>query len=407
MPGQKDGYRAIGGDQEREAADQADDGDTVDGHAGFGALEEDLGRLVITGKRVQRPRGRVEVLDANDPWRSSSPRATAVQCIQEASVARGADDAHSKDADHIEAHETVEDEFGNAWNSASRVLDLAGCHGDQVRASNVERSIADDAPPAQETASRARGVIRMHRHTMFPVPEAVGVVLGIAADHGDEGKEHEADEKQDLGRRHDELGLTIPLDGDDVNVSVPVLNDSRHGRVFDTHQHRAAEEIRPTHSEAHSGIHVTAGELEDLALDGQPCDDFGGADIARPDEGDAPEDVAQHEGQRTGLGQVAPDADEERGANGSADGHELDVSRFQSSPGRAQLLPVGCGELAFEDIAVGDARHSSDGLAIRRGLHVFRGHSRPLVLQSWSEMGVFDEMVDMGTRCMRLLITVS
>lgn len=91
--------------------------------------------------------------------------------------------------------------------------------------------------------------------------EAVDVVVRVAANHGDEGKKHEPDDQQDFGRGHDELALSVPFHGDDVednandhchcdphcrvDASCPILHNRCNGRVFDTDQHHAGVEVHP------------------------------------------------------------------------------------------------------------------------------------------------------------------
>lgn len=80
--------------------------------------------------------------------------------------------------------------------------------------------------------------------------EAVGVVVRVAADHGDEGKQHEPDDQENFGGRHDEFALSVPFHGDDVqddtddhshgdphcrvDAGCPILHDRCNGRVFNT-----------------------------------------------------------------------------------------------------------------------------------------------------------------------------
>lgn len=55
----------------------------------------------------------------------------------------------------------------------------------------------------------------MHR-SRAPVAEAVGVTGWVASRHGDESKEDEHDEEDDLGEGHDELSLAEPLDSSNI-----------------------------------------------------------------------------------------------------------------------------------------------------------------------------------------------
>lgn len=51
---------------------------------------------------------------------------------------------------------------------------------------------------------------------MVPVAESVGVMLGIAADHGDEGEGEDDEDQQNLAARKPELGFAISFDCEDI-----------------------------------------------------------------------------------------------------------------------------------------------------------------------------------------------
>ena len=51
---------------------------------------------------------------------------------------------------------------------------------------------------------------------MLPVTETVGIMLRVAADHGDEGEREDDEDQDDFAARQPEFGFTKDLDGKDV-----------------------------------------------------------------------------------------------------------------------------------------------------------------------------------------------
>ena len=51
---------------------------------------------------------------------------------------------------------------------------------------------------------------------MVPVAEAVGILLGITADHCNKGKREHNEDQDNLAARQPELGFTEDLDGKNV-----------------------------------------------------------------------------------------------------------------------------------------------------------------------------------------------
>lgn len=209
-----------------------------------------------------------------------------------------ADDADGEDADDVEADEAVKDEPGDSRHGAPRVLDLARYEGNHVRPGNGEARIEDHLPEAEEATEVDGGVVRAHGVAASPVAEVVGVAVRVAADHGDKGQQHQADQQQDLERRHDELGLAVPRDGDDVERDAhghghddpdgrvdargPVLHHRRDAAVVDADEHDAGVEIRPPHGEAERGVDEARRQLKDAAADGQVRVHLGDAQVDGP-----------------------------------------------------------------------------------------------------------------------------
>lgn len=74
------------------------------------------------------------------------------------------------------------------------VRSFARHHGDVFRADDGESRFPQRSEEAFEFAQGAGRDVFREGTGLLPVPEAVGVVLGVAADHGDEG---EAEEHED------------------------------------------------------------------------------------------------------------------------------------------------------------------------------------------------------------------
>lgn len=131
----------------------------------------------------------VEVLNTNNPGRSTSTGLAALNGTEQARVAGAADDADAQNTDNVETDKAVEDELGDAGDGAAGVLDLTSGEGDHVGAGNGEGGVDDDLPESQEPSCRPIGEVGVDVVAVAPVAESVGIVHGVAAGHGDEGDE--------------------------------------------------------------------------------------------------------------------------------------------------------------------------------------------------------------------------
>ena len=52
------------------------------------------------------------------------------------------------------------------------------------------------------------------------MPEAIGVVLRVATNHGDEGEEEQDEDQEDLSCGQPELGLAKGRDGENINQPI-------------------------------------------------------------------------------------------------------------------------------------------------------------------------------------------
>lgn len=87
-----------------------------------------------------------------------------------------------------------------------------------------------------------------------------------------------------------------------------------------------------------SRVDETGSKFKDRSTDRKIGAHLGHAQVARPDEADTPDEVAEQDGQRTGRGQDTADTDEETCTDGATDGHELDVTGRETTDGSTILL---------------------------------------------------------------------
>lgn len=143
----------------------------------------------------------------------------------ELGVGVGQDDADAEGADDEEEAEAPVDGLEAGLEVTAGVLGLAGDHGTsftirspkasgggavaQVFGShNGEEGGAHGAHEAVEAAHGARVEVLGERARVAPVAEAVGVALGVAADHGHEREGEDDQDEDDLASGEPELGLT-------------------------------------------------------------------------------------------------------------------------------------------------------------------------------------------------------
>ena len=124
--------------------------------------------------------------------------------------------------------------------------------------------------------------------------------------------------------------------------------------VLNTDQHDTSIKVRPPERETECRVDKARSKLKDRSTDGEVAAHLGDAQVARPDEEDAPDQVAQQQRQRARLGQGATDTNEEARSDGTSNGHELDVARRKTTFGLAVALldSVGIEEDAMLRAAV-------------------------------------------------------
>jgi hypothetical protein len=136
-----------------------------------------------------------------------------------------------------------------------------------------------------------------------------------------------------------------------IDIRNPILHQSRHSTVFDTNKHKASVEICPSHSKSYSilvevlyqsytkhtkrRVDETGSKFKDGTTDRKIRAHLGNTQVARPDEEDTPDQVTENDRERTSRGENTTDTNEETGADGATDGHELNMSRGETSYGSA------------------------------------------------------------------------
>lgn len=153
---------------------------------------------------------------------------------------------------------------------------------------------------------------------VLPVAEAVAVVDGVAAQHGDKGEEEQAQHQQDLEDGQVELGDAKVAHGGDVEQGVghndgdddggdgdvvgPKGDHDVHGDNLKGHEKGHVEEEVPGHGEAERTVDPLAAEADKGGRHGNVGDHLGKALVDGPHDG-APDDKGDEEAGRTTLGQ--------------------------------------------------------------------------------------------------------
>jgi len=210
-------------------------------------------------------------------------------------VVVGNQNADTEGAEHEESGQTVEDSLECFRHDDTRVLGLTSCHADIVRSSDSERSLDETLEEAKEVAKIATIVERGKGARIVPVSEPKSVSKWVAAQHDDEGEDDKTNNQQHFTESCPELGLAIPLYGEDVNQGIehddnsnnaaswnnitPVVNDdvasSNLERDLDdislvlntkgtaSYQNCFKDEEIPAGCETYGFVHVATGESDE------------------------------------------------------------------------------------------------------------------------------------------------
>ena len=228
--------------QEAEQRDQQHDQDAVNGDAVARAARQKARRLALEREAEETAAGAVDVAVARAEggrkhhriddirqdmdlqpihrhdirtrrrtWQASRKR------IGELLIRIGDIDADRQAAQDEKRREPVEDGIIGARHDDARVLGLARRHADIVGPGDGEAGL-DEALQEAEEAAEGAGLVELGECAgVAPVAEAEAVVQRVAAEHGHEGVEDQADDQDHFAEREPELGFAVPFYGEDVD----------------------------------------------------------------------------------------------------------------------------------------------------------------------------------------------
>lgn len=359
----------VGELEEGQQGDEQDEDDAVDGDTGAGADGEEARGLALEGHAVEGAGGAVDVgvaggegggedhgvdkvrhdtdaeaVHGNDVGGGGGAGLAVDEGVAQLLVVVGDKDADAEGAEDEKGGEAVEDGVEGTGHDVAGVLSLAGGHGDVVGAGDGEGGLDETLKETEEAAEVAVVVQLGHGAGLVPEAEAEAVALGVAAEHDDEGEDDEGDDEQDLAEGRPELGLAVPLDGEDVEQAVeddddgddgaggddvaPVVNDEVACGDLKGDEGGLEDEEVPAGGEAKGLVDVAAGEADEGRGDGQEGDHLGHAQGDGEDDG-APHGEGEEEREGPAVDEAAADLDVESSADGAADADELDVARLE------------------------------------------------------------------------------
>lgn len=255
----QDLYGGLGDAEEAEQGEAQGDDERPDWHAGLGGLCEDLGGFAVQGQAVEGARAAVGVgvasgEDAGQEEGVGDVREPAdAKVVHGGDVGRGSggsgagggeqarvivldDNADTEGGADEEDEESVEGGLEGGLKVFAGELGLTSDHGDVLGAANGEEGDEQSTEEALEVAQRASGeVVRVEGARVGPVPESVGVVLGVASAHGHECEHKDDAEKDQLASGQPELRLSVVLDSSNVDESVHELAGVASLKIADTH----------------------------------------------------------------------------------------------------------------------------------------------------------------------------
>jgi hypothetical protein len=150
------------------------------------------------------------------------------------------DDTDSEGTSHEEKSKSPVDGLESVLDVDAGTSSLSGNHGEVLGTSHTERGGPQSSEETFELAE-ASGASVLFESVVLPVAETVGIVLRVAADHGDECEGEDDEDQDDLAARQPELGFTEDLDGENVedtnessqqknSQEVPSVEDERKQR---------------------------------------------------------------------------------------------------------------------------------------------------------------------------------
>lgn len=249
----EDGLGVTGDVHVGQAGEAGGDGEGVDGDAAAVGAGEDGGRFALARETVNSPSGDVQIRvsggedeeedaavenvgkDANagqldgDDEGGGSCGASLLGREDQAFGVVGDQGADEQNADHIKEKNPVEGELDGARDRLAWVLGLADSHADQFGTQVSERGRHHGRPEGIETTRGRILDIPVERTGLLPVPEALAVMIGAAAQHQNEGEQNQADDDDHFEGGQPELEFTEEPDTKVVD------GDNQHQEDCDPH----------------------------------------------------------------------------------------------------------------------------------------------------------------------------
>lgn len=220
-----------------------------------------------------------------------------------------------------EAGEPVEDGVESPRHDAARVLRLPRGHGHIIRPGDGEGGLDKALQETEPATERALIVQLSEGPRLPPIPKAEPVMLRVSTHHDHEGEQDQTDDEEELPHGGPELGLPVPLYGEEVDEAVehdddgddgarghgvaPVMYDDVARRDLKGHQGGLQDEEVPPRREAEGRINIAAGEADEGRRDGQVGHHLGEGYRDGEDEGTPRKDSSVRRGQRQGYASTA------------------------------------------------------------------------------------------------------
>ena len=211
--------------EERQAGEQHDEEETEDRDTILSGLAEDTRGTAFDGQTVERASSAVGVGVASGEDGSDKQSVNQVRQSDDSHVLHGNDigrcgsgtttrtssgnngnqlgvvvcdnDASGESSTDEEDSETPVDGLEGGLDVCARALGLSSDHGDIFWADDAERCGPEGSAEAFKLAKGSLCPVLCER-SMFPVAEAICVMLGVSTDHGDEGEGEEQEDQDDF-----------------------------------------------------------------------------------------------------------------------------------------------------------------------------------------------------------------
>lgn len=233
--------------EEGEEGERHDDAEAVDRNTALGAATQEAGSTALESQRVERSGSTVsvgvtgredrgeqqgvddvrkdadaQVLHGNDIGRglcSAAAGTISKVNFSQSRVVGANNDADGQRSDNEEEAESVVDRLESSLDVDAGSLSLGGNHGDVFGTDNGEASAPESCAKPFEAAQSTQVSVFEKRARLRPVAEAVGIVLGVASDHGDEGEAEEQEDENHLAAGQPEFGLAVHAHGKNIQTT--------------------------------------------------------------------------------------------------------------------------------------------------------------------------------------------